>query len=90
MPLSEADLAIYRHLVHLTSPGVIDAATALALIDGIQGWGESFRSELPAQQRAWYVDGGVKARAVLRKLDNPHHHRAAVRDLARTPALVAA
>ena len=88
MALSEGDLAIYRHCGHLTSPGVIDAATAQALIDDIQGWGESFLAELPEPQRAWYVDGGVKARTVLRKLDNPHHHRAAVRELARTPALV--
>ena len=88
MPLSEADLAIYRHTGHLTSPGVIDGATAQALIEDIQGWGESFLAALPAGQRAWYVDGGVSARAVLRKLDNPHHHRAAVRELARTPALV--
>jgi len=88
MALSEGDLAIYRHSGHLTAPGLIDAATAKALVADIQGWGESFLSELPAQQRAWYVDGGVKARTVLRKLDNPHHHRAAVRELARTPALV--
>ncbi|MEO7855135.1 MAG: phytanoyl-CoA dioxygenase family protein [Rubrivivax sp.] len=88
MPLSESDLAIYRHCGHLTSPGVINAAAAQALIDDIESWGESFLAELPAPQRAWYVDGGVKARTVLRKLDNPHHHREAVRQLARTPALV--
>jgi ectoine hydroxylase-related dioxygenase (phytanoyl-CoA dioxygenase family) len=88
MALSEGDLAIYRHSGHLTTPGLFDAATAQALIDDIQAWGESFLAELPVKQRAWYVDGGVKARTVLRKLDNPHHHRAAVRELARMPALV--
>jgi ectoine hydroxylase-related dioxygenase (phytanoyl-CoA dioxygenase family) len=88
MPLSESDLAIYRCCGHLTSPGVIGTDAAQALIDDIQSWGESFLAELPAPQRAWYVDGGVTARTVLRKLDNPHHHRAAVRELARTPALV--
>ena len=36
----------------------------------------------PADQRRWYVDAGVKAREVLRKLDNPHHHRASVGALA--------
>ncbi len=45
-------------------------------------------ADLPSSQRAWYVDGGVTGREVLRKLDNPHHHRAAVRELARKPALV--
>jgi len=88
MALSEGDLAIYRHSGHLTTPGLFGAATAQALIDDIQAWGESFLAELPVNQRAWYVDGGVKARTVLRKLDNPHHHRAAVRELARMPALV--
>ena len=41
------------------------------------------------EQRAWYVDAGVRARTVLRKLDNPHAHRPAVRALARDPRLVA-
>ena len=44
--------------------------------------------ELPAEQRRWYLDGGVKARDVLRKLDNPHHHREAFKNLARHPRLV--
>ncbi len=88
MTLSEGDLAIYRHCGHLTAPGIIGDAAALNLIDDIQAWGESFLAKLPQRQRAWYVDGGVKARTVLRKLDNPHQHRALVRDLARTPALV--
>ncbi|MCW5613322.1 MAG: phytanoyl-CoA dioxygenase family protein [Rubrivivax sp.] len=88
MALSEADLALYRHTGHLTVPGLFDQRTTDALIEDIQAWGEAFLAELPPAQRAWYVDGGVKARSVLRKLDNPHHHRAAVRELARTPALV--
>jgi len=54
----------------------------------IEQWGEAFLADLPASQRAWYVDGGVSARTVLRKLDNPHHHRSAVRQLAASPALV--
>ncbi len=60
------------------------------LVADIERWGESFLADLPAAQRAWYVDGGVKARTVLRKLDNPHHHREAVRGwpLAAPGALV--
>ena len=88
MRLTEADRAVYRHLGHITVPGVFSAAQTDAVIADIQAWGEAFLAELPASQRAWYVDGGVKARQVLRKLDNPHHHRAVVRELARTPALV--
>jgi ectoine hydroxylase-related dioxygenase (phytanoyl-CoA dioxygenase family) len=88
MPLSAADLAWYRHTGHLTVPGLLDAPAVEGLIDDIQRWGEAFLAELPETQRAWYLDGGVKARSVLRKLDNPHHHRERVRELARHPALV--
>jgi phytanoyl-CoA hydroxylase len=87
--LSEIDKALYRRFGHLTVPGVFSAAEAAAVVDDIQRWGEAFLAELPTSQRAWYVDGGVQARTVLRKLDNPHHHREAVRALARAPALVA-
>ena len=86
--LTESDRAIYRHLGHLTVPGLLDARATEALIDDIQTWGEQFLADLPREQRAWYLDGGVTARNVLRKLDNPHHHRDAVRQLARLPALV--
>ena len=42
---------------------------------------------LPEEQRAWYVDGGVQARTVLRKLDNPHFHRSAVQAMAAAKLL---
>ena len=51
------------------------------IIDDIERWGEQALADLPPGQRAWYVDGGVKARQVLRKLDNPHQQREAVRRL---------
>jgi phytanoyl-CoA hydroxylase len=88
MKLSDADIARYRHVGHLTVPRVFDRDRMTAVIEDIQRWGEDFLAGLPPEQRAWYVDGGVKARDVLRKLDNPHHHRDAVRELARAPALV--
>jgi ectoine hydroxylase-related dioxygenase (phytanoyl-CoA dioxygenase family) len=88
MKLPESDKARYRHVGHLTVPGVFDRRQMAAVIEDIQSWGEEFLAELPTGQRAWYLDGGVTAGAVLRKLDNPHHHRESVRELARTPALV--
>jgi len=88
MALSESDRAIYRHWGHLTVPCLFEVGQTEAVIEDIQAWGEAFVAELPPAQRAWYLDGGVKARAVLRKLDNPHHHRDAVRRLAAAPALV--
>lgn len=88
--LNDADVAHYRHVGHVTLPGVFDTARAAEVVADIEAWGEEFLAELPPGQRAWYVDGGVKARTVLRKLDNPHHHRESVRRLARDPALVGA
>ena len=89
MTLSEPDHAHYRHVGHLTVPQLFGAAEVDAVVADIQAWGEEFLAELPPDRRAWYVDGGVTARTVLRKLDNPHHHREVVRALARAPQLVA-
>ena len=88
MPLSEPEKSLYRHFGHLTLAPMFAADRTQALVEDIQDWGEGFLAELPHAQRAWYLDGGVRARSVLRKLDNPHHHRPCVRELARTPALV--
>ncbi len=88
MTLTESDRSYYRQVGHITVPGVFDAAQTDAVVHDIQAWGEAFLAELPPAQRAWYVDGGVKARAVLRKLDNPHHHRETARRLASDPRLV--
>lgn len=89
MMLTESDKALYRHFGHLTVPGLFEAHEVDAVIEDIHAWGEEFLAELPPSQRAWFIDGGVTARAVLRKLDNPHHHRDSVRRLAGAPALVA-
>jgi ectoine hydroxylase-related dioxygenase (phytanoyl-CoA dioxygenase family) len=88
MLINDADRAVYRHSGHLTVPGLLRREETAALIEDIQSWGEQFLHDLPQHQRAWYVDGGVSARTVLRKLDNPHHHRDIVRSLASRPALV--
>jgi phytanoyl-CoA hydroxylase len=88
MKLTECDLALYRHVGHLTVPGVFSDSETAAVLADIQTWGEEFLAELPPAQRAWYVEGGVTSRTVLRKLDNPHHHREPVRRLAFNPALV--
>src|SRR5665213_4183698 len=82
------DLGFFRHQGHVTVNGVFAGDEMDAVVRDIEQWGEAFLSELPEGQRAWYLDGGVKARAVLRKLDNPHAHREAVRMLARDPRLV--
>ena len=86
--LSAAQLASYRKVGHLTVPGVFAPQRMEEIIADIERWGEDVLAGLPGAQRAWYVDGGVKARTVLRKLDNPHHRREAVRQLAFDPRLV--
>ena len=83
------DLGFYRHQGHVTVNGVFTPAEMDAIVADIEAWGESFLAALPKEQRAWYVDGGVQAKTVLRKLDNPHAHRAQVQAIARDPRLVA-
>jgi ectoine hydroxylase-related dioxygenase (phytanoyl-CoA dioxygenase family) len=83
------NLEEYKTKGHTTVPGVFTAAEMDATVEDIGRWGEEFLRELPAAQRRWYLDGGVKAKEVLRKLDNPHHHRESVRKLASDPRLVA-
>lgn len=80
--------ALYEKTGHFTVPGVFTAAEMDAAIEDIGRWGEEFLRELPVGQRRWYLDGGVKARDVLRKLDNPHHHRESIRAIARDARLV--
>jgi len=82
------NLEEYKIKGHTTVAGVFSAAEMDALIEDIGRWGEEFLRELPPAQRRWYVDGGVKAREVLRKLDNPHFHRESIRRLARDARLV--
>ena len=89
LAMDAIDLGFYRRLGHLTVNGVFAPAEMDAVVADIEDWGESFLAALPKEQRAWYVDGGVQAKTVLRKLDNPHAHRDAVQRLARDPRLVA-
>ena len=86
--MDATDLGFYRHTGHLTVNGVFSADEMDTVVRDIEQWGEGFLAALPQAQRAWYVDGGVQARTVLRKLDNPHAQREAVQALARDRRLV--
>lgn len=88
MSLAAWQVEKFRLAGHLTVPGVFEAAEMDDAIGEIERWGEEFLAHLPPEQRRWYVDAGVTAREVLRKLDNPHHHRAAIQRLARDSRLV--
>src|SRR5204862_2037603 len=78
----------FRSKGHTTVAGVFGAAEMDAVVEDIGRWGEQFLADLAPEQRRWYLDGGVKAREVLRKLDNPHFHRASIERLARDARLV--
>jgi len=82
MSLTASQVEEFRRTGHLTVPAVFDPGEMDEAIAEIERWGEEFLVHLPQDQRRWYVDAGVTAREVLRKLDNPHHHRAAIRQLA--------
>jgi hypothetical protein len=88
MSLTASQVEEFRRAGHLTVPAVFDPAEMDEAIAEIERWGEEFLAHLPKEQRRWYVDAGVSAREVLRKLDNPHHHRAAIRQLACDARLV--
>jgi ectoine hydroxylase-related dioxygenase (phytanoyl-CoA dioxygenase family) len=87
--LSQAQRAAYREAGHLTVPGVFTADEIAATLADLDAWAAAFLADLRPEQRAWYLDRGVAGEAaVLRKLDNPHHNRAAFGGLARDPRLV--
>ncbi len=88
MKFSPDQLEAYRRTGHVTMPGVFTGEEMLALVSDIERWGEDFLAGLPPEKRYWYIDGGVTAKQVLRKLDNPHYQRDSVRRLASDPRLV--
>ncbi|MGH8675328.1 MAG: phytanoyl-CoA dioxygenase family protein, partial [Burkholderiales bacterium] len=88
MNLTASQVEEFRSAGHLTVPAVFDAAEMDSTIAEIERWGEEFLADLPPGERRWYVDGNVKTREVLRKLDNPHHFRPAITSLARDPRLL--
>lgn len=88
MSLASSQIDAYRRDGHLTVPDVFDKRLVDEIVTDIHAWGESFLAELPQEQRAWYIDGGVTSRTVLRKLDNPHAYRDSIVALSRDPKLV--
>lgn len=85
--IAPEQIETYRRTGHVTMPGVFRPEEMQALATDIEHWGEEFLAGLPPDKRTWYIDGGVKAREVLRKLDNPHYHRDSVRRIASDPRL---
>lgn len=88
MALDDTQRMIYRHTGHLTVRDVFAPEKMDAAVADITAWSQETLDGLGAEERAWYVDGGVRDAEVLRKLDNPHTERAFFAELARDRALV--
>lgn len=88
MRLTGEAIARYRAVGHVTVESVFQPEEMDAAAADIERWGEDFLADLPESERAWYIDGGVKARTVLRKLDDPAFHRPLIRALAADLRLV--
>lgn len=88
LTMAAPDLASYARDGHVTVADVFTPAEMDAAVADVMDWGAAYMAELDPAQRAWYLDGGVVSAEVLRKLDNPHFHRAYFRRLAADPRLV--
>ncbi|MBC8241236.1 MAG: phytanoyl-CoA dioxygenase family protein, partial [Alphaproteobacteria bacterium] len=88
-PLNPAQHETYQTLGHLTVANVYGADEMDGAIADAEDWARHEIERLDQAERAWYLDGGVKDRAVLRKLDNPVYWRPAFRALAASETLLA-
>ncbi|MCW5730928.1 MAG: hypothetical protein KIT20_09235, partial [Alphaproteobacteria bacterium] len=62
MMLERSQIDAYRTAGHVTVTGIFGPEEMDAAVRDIEAWGEEVLAGLPPDQRAWYVDGGVKAR----------------------------
>jgi ectoine hydroxylase-related dioxygenase (phytanoyl-CoA dioxygenase family) len=86
--LTPQQIDTYNALGHLTVPAVFSLPEMDDAIADAQAWGREFLSTLDPAKRAWYLERSTAEADVLRKLDNPVHHRPAFQKLAKNPALV--
>lgn len=88
MALELTQRVIYENFGHLTVRDVFAPEQMDAAIADVAAWSDETIAGLSDEERAWYLDGGVRGADVLRKLDNPHNERLFFAELAREPALV--
>ncbi len=86
--LSPREVGQYRQVGHLTVPGVFTVEEMDAAAQDAHAWGREFLATLDDEKKAWYLERNTPEAHVLRKLDNPVHHREAFKKLARNPKLV--
>ena len=88
MKLSREQLRRYQDHGHLTLSGLFSGDDIVLALTDAMDWADETLMGLTAEQRRWYLDGGVNDGTALRKLDNPVFHRAVFRDFARRPELL--
>ena len=86
--LTDEQVATFRRTGHLTLADIFTPAEVDAAITDLDAWSSEFLGSMRSEQRAWYLEGGSD-RPLLRKLDNPVHHREVFRRMASHPKLVA-
>ena len=74
----------------LTVPNLFEAAQMDRGLEDLAAWDAAFRATLTEEQREWYLEDPADSASPFRKLDDPVFHRAAFRELAMAPAVVAA
>ena len=80
----------FRRDGQLTVPDLFSAEQIDGALADLAEWDAEFRATLTDEQREWYLEDPADPASPFRKLDNPVFHRAAFRELATAPALVAA
>ena len=87
--LNQDQVRAYRDKGHLTVAPVFADRDIQTTVADAEAWAGEEISRLDAADRAWYVEGAIKDRAVLRKLDNPVYLRPAFHALAGNETLLA-
>ena len=87
--LSDDQLRSYGSRGHLTVENVFGADDMAAAVADAEAWAADEIGKLNPTERAWYLEGAIADRAVLRKLDNPIYLRPVFRALAANDDLLA-
>ena len=80
----------FRRDGQLTVRDLFSAEQIDGALADLAEWDAEFRATLTDEQREWYLEDPSDPASPFRKLDNPVFYRAAFRELATAPALVAA
>ena len=72
--LTDRQITDFHEVGHVTVADVLTPEQISAARADISLWSAQFLAELSNEQKQWYLEDGSD-RPLLRKLDNPVHHR---------------